>query len=161
MTRRIIAVLFGISALLTLTACGGDSSSEGTKETSTVIPCIDITAVGRKTESEVSAVLGEPIAKETSSFSDGAVQNTYQDSTEILFVNDSAVRITIYPPEGSRVEDGASLLGLSEEQSKVPSYDNSENYYWSDNTEYYKIIAFNDGSGAISYIYVITDEAYQ
>ena len=34
------------------------------------------------------------------------------------------------------------------------------NDYW-DNTEFYKITAFNNGDGTISYIYVITSEEYQ
>lgn len=161
MKKKMLALLLGVAVVFALSACGGNSSESAEQEENEISPCFDILSVGNKTEAEVTAVLGDPITTEASSFSEGAVQNTYQDSTEILFVDDAAVRITVYPPDGSLIEDGAALIGLSEEQSKTPSYDNSENYYWNDNTEFYKIVAFNNGDGTISYIYVITDEAYQ
>lgn len=169
--KKILIAFVSALSLLALCACGGNSSSESKKaeepEEPAVETVVDIFKIADKSEREVAAVLGEPTMSETGTFtlSTGekidSVSNTYPNGEEITFLQDKAARITIYPPEGSDVKNGAALIGLSEDQAKSGYYDNVENWSWKDNTEFYSIQAFNNGDGTISYIYVITDEAYQ
>lgn len=159
MKRKLLFCLFAATIGLCLAACVDETEPE--QEQPGVDAVIDILSIAGKTEDEIQSALGAPVFSENSSFSPDAVTNTYADSTEILFVDEIPARITVYPPDGAKVEDGAALIGLTEEQSRTPSYDSSENYYWNDNTEFYKITAFNNGDGTISYIYVITSEEYQ
>lgn len=169
--KKILIAFVSALSLLALCACGGNSSAEPEKveepEEPAVEAVVDIFKIADKSESDVAAVLGEPTMSETGTFTlntgskTDTISNTYADGTEITFIDGKAVRITVYPPDGSPVENGAALIGLSNEQAKSPYYDSLEDYSWKDNTEFYSIQAFNNGDGTISYIYVITDEAYQ
>ena len=114
--KKLFFVLLAVSVVGgCLMACGDDSESTENQrqEEYEVTACIDILDIKSKTEEEVASTLGDPIMSESSEFAPGAISNTYADSTEILFVNDEPARITIYPPSGSNVEDGAALIGLS------------------------------------------------
>ena len=168
--KKIPVLICGLALSMLASCGGGENSAPSASATPSASPapsetpvaaCIEITSIAGKSESDVAAVLGEPSMSEPSSFADGAISNTYTDGTEVLFADGLAVRITVYPPDGSPMEDGAALLGLSTEQSGTPSYDGAGDYRWNDNTEYYSIDAFNNGDNTISYIYVITDEAYK
>lgn len=169
--KRIFAVFVSMLLLSLLCACGGDNSSAqetpSEPEEPTVEPVIDIFQIANKNESEVASVLGDPVLSENGNFTlnsgekISSISNTYAGGEEITFLQDKAARITIYPPDGSLVENGAVLIGLTKEQAKTGSYDNLGDWRWNDNTEFYSIDAFNNGDGTISYIYVITDEIYK
>lgn len=160
--KRIACLLFAF-ACLSLTACGqpqGDSSStqKGVEWANTYM---DLGEIAGKSQANVAKALGDPVTTSASTFAEGAVSTEYKNGTEILYVGDAAVRITIYPPEGSSIKDGAALIGLTQEEAGTASITASDDYRWSESTKYYRIDAFNNGDGTISYIYVITKEAYK
>lgn len=181
--KKLLSLVLALLMSVSLAACGssaaGNSSSEpaesqsaqqsasSTSPSADITPVLDVSTVAGKTAAEVESVLGAPKMSEPGSLTlqDGTtsetVSNTYNDGTEITFIADVAARITVYPPDGSKVEDGAALIGLTPEQAGTSSYDGAEDYRWNDNTEYYSIDAFNNGDGTISYIYVVTSADYQ
>lgn len=170
--KKLMSLALALLMVASLAGCGGTSSENTPPVTSSgdvtvVAPVLDISLIAGKTAAQVESVLGVPTQSEPSSFtlksgtSAEAVSNTYNDGTEIFFISDAAARISIYPPAGSKVEDGAALIGLTPDQAGTSSYNGVEDYSWSDNTEYYSISAFNTGDGTISYIYVVTNANYR
>lgn len=165
--KRLFVLIVALVLIASMASCGSapaDNSlnsqpaqSAAVSSVPAVTPVLDISTIANKTPEEVSSVLGDPTMSETGA----VVSNTYSDGTEVYFVDGIAARITVYPPAGSKVEDGAALIGLTPEQAGTPSYDMLEDYRWNDNTEYFSVDAFNNGDGTISYIYVITNEKYQ
>ncbi|MDN0031644.1 hypothetical protein QVN85_01885 [Oscillibacter valericigenes] len=180
--KKLMSLALALLMTVFLAACGSapasgssqaaSASAEAQVTTSSgdamaVAPVLDISLIAGENAAEVESVLGVPTTSEIGSFDkqDGtiveSISKTYADGTEITFIGDIAARITVYPPDGSKVEDGAALIGLTSDQAGTASYNGVEDYSWSDNTEYYSITAFNNGDGTISYIYVVTSEEYQ
>lgn len=180
--KKLMSLALALLMTVSMSACGSAPASGSSQAASASVeaqvatsssdataaaPVLDISLIAEKTAVEVESILGSPTTSEIGSFDkqDGtiveSISNTYADGTEITFIGDVAARITVYPPDGSKVEDGAALIGLSADQGGTPSYNGMEDYSWGENTEYYSITAFNNGDGTISYIYVVTSEEYQ
>ncbi|WP_294855659.1 lipoprotein [uncultured Oscillibacter sp.] len=180
--KKLLSLATALLMVASLAACGaspaGNSSasaaSQSAQQSATsssgsadIAPVLDVSTIAGKTVTEVESVLGAAKISEPGSLTlqDGTttetVSNTYNDGTEISFISDIAARITVYPPDGSNIEDGAALIGLTPDQAGASSYNSVEDYSWSDNTEYFSISAFNNGDGTIAYIYVITSADYQ
>jgi hypothetical protein len=167
MKSKVLCSLLTVFVMLSLAGCNENTTeseplSQVPNETA-VTPMVDIKAIADKSEEEVSQILGSPVRSDntTLSLEDGtkkeAISSFYQDGTNVLFIENKAIWITVYPPEGTiDVKEGPALLGLSSEESGAASSNTNDDYIWSGGL-YQLIQAFNDGNGTISYIYIITN----
>lgn len=169
MKIKIVFTLLIGCLLLGLVACTGKTTSseqptnKSSQPESTVTPVIDIKTIANKSQEEVATILGSPItSKETTlTLANGtkkdAISSTYQNQSNVLFVDGKAIWIIVYPPEGTvvNVENGAKLIGLNAEERGTASTNDNNDSVWSGGL-YAIIQAYNDGNGAISHVDVIT-----
>lgn len=144
-------------------------ASKGTTSDDSVKQMIDIKSIANKKSVEVEKILNKPEKSEKQK--DYIIKTYMKGKVEIAYLDDIAVRITVYPKDktpfyndSKKQESTLNLIGIKKSDIKTEPYiENKFNVGWHDIDGLYEISVMNkEATGTkddtVNYIYIVTNE---
>ena len=144
-------------SLLMLACSPAPSQQQNTANNSAPEPLLNIRDIANQTQEDIATILGpqsslDPDAA-TRSGCPTCQKYSYQDGKiEIVYINDMADWITIFPPKGTPARQTLTLLGLPDAQ---PDATTPTLWRWGQIAGIREIQAHLDPAGSIEFIYLL------